>query len=217
MIRKIAWRQINTQNIPKSSGVYAWYYSHEINKVDIKDLFNDINNLQIESQKRELIKKFLQKNIFSYYEESPYHAIISGKLKAEYQGDLFHKQAVSESLVDNISKNPEVLYEINDILSKTDYSFMSPLYIGMAKKLVVRLKKHKSLIQDYREYGVPKSFINNNVDEISDHNFASRIITKNFSETNLYVVIQNIDEINSLNNVMENILNRINYPILGRN
>jgi len=216
-MKKITWRQINSQNISTLSGIYAWYYEHNISDFDIQEQINKINKEKNIEIKKNIIKIFLQDHIFSYYEESPYDALITGKLKATYSGKLIHKNTVSENLVGRIIENPLLLNEIKNILVSISSSFMSPLYIGMAKKLLVRLKKHKFLIEKYRSEGIPNNAESNIDDEIRDHNFASRVIKKNFTETNLYVVVKELEKEESLHNIMENILNRINHPVLGRN
>jgi len=214
---QINWRQINNQHVPGKSGIYAWYYDHSLSDFDIQKVIDTLNQMSNTSLKKECVRDYLHEYLFSFYAESPYDAHIAGKLKATYIGQLVHKQDVSDSLVERIVESPFVLYEIKKVLSSITHSFTSPLYIGMAKNLSTRLKRHKALIEKYRTNGVASSVGSNSENDTSDHNFASRVVEKKFTETKLYVVIQTLDEEGSLHNVMENILNRINYPILGRN
>jgi hypothetical protein len=216
MGKKFTWREINIRNIGNSSGVYAWYYSNKISSHDIDLLINKVEISGDRSSKQEMVKQFLQKHIFSYYQEISYEARISGKLKASYTGQLTHEQNISEKLIDRIVEKPQLLNYIKYTLSDIDESFMSPLYIGMADNLSTRLIKHKRLIEQYRVRGVSDGGDDWQEDD-RDHNFAARIVQKSFIETNLYVVITKVSDKNSMHNIMENILNRINYPILGRN
>jgi hypothetical protein len=216
MRNKFTWREINTRNIGDSSGVYAWYYSNKISSHDIGLLIKKLETSGDLFSKQEMVKQFLLKHVFSFYEEMSYEARISGKLKASYTGQLTHEQIISEKLIDRIVEKPQVLNYIKSTLLDIDESFMSPLYIGMANNLSKRLIKHKRLIEEYRERGASNGGDYYHEDD-RDHNFATRIIQKSFIETNLYVVITKVSDENSMHNIMENILNRINYPILGRN
>jgi hypothetical protein len=47
--------------------------------------------------------------------------------------------------------------------------------------------------------------------------FANQVIARNFDPTNLFVHVAEVNVDTGEHNDLENILNRINYPIFGRN
>ena len=125
--------------------------------------------------------------------------------------------AVSQSLVNKIIKKPEILFALKNQLHSISFNFSSPLYIGMSKNLLSRVQNHKKLIETYKSSGVPRGRYDLDGSENADHNFASRVVSKKFVQTQLYLVYEEVDDDDSFHNVFENILNRINYPLLGRN
>ena len=132
-MKRINWRQINSQNITSASGVYAWYYENKLNNYDIQQVINQLDGEQEICNREQLIREYLSKYLFSHYKDNSYDAIIKGKLKATYIGVLDHQQDISLALVQKISNNPSVLLELKEIISHIDTSFLSPLYIGMSK------------------------------------------------------------------------------------
>jgi hypothetical protein len=83
----------------------------------------------------------------------------------------------------------------------------------MANNLSMRLNKHKNLIIRYRE----NPNIDKDTEDMPDESFAQRIIKKGYIINNLYVAINSMGENNEISGLLENIINRINFPILGRN
>lgn len=213
----IKWRRINSQNVTKESGVYAWYYEHKLGERDVQCLLDNLEFLDAESERRNLIAGFLDQFVFQQYEETPYEATIRGKLKARYSGMLHHQREVSHALIDRISDRPSIIGELRAVLSEVPHSFASPLYIGMANSLVKRLTIHKQLIEKYRSAGIPAMVGEGNEETLHDHNFAARVVERKFIETNLYVIVKPVKSDHALHTALEHILNRINYPLLGRN
>jgi hypothetical protein len=67
----------NIVDIPEKPGIYAWYFSPDLTNYDIEKLINDLRGETKDGQaRRELVIKFLNKNIFSYYSNLPYMVII---------------------------------------------------------------------------------------------------------------------------------------------
>jgi len=216
-MNRLTWQQINEQNIPSESGVYAWYYHITISEHDVSSFIEHLSKYLTDFEKRNFIEGFLLKNIFSYFEETSYKAVLTGKLKARYEGVLEHKQCVTDSLIERLIKKPSLIRDIRKSLQESTSDFSSPLYIGMASNLKKRLITHKRLIGKYRTDGSFRELSNIDSDSPNDHDFASRVVERKFIETSLYVVIRQVDMNDSLHNVIENMLNRINYPVLGRN
>ena len=91
--------------------------------------------------------------------------------------------------------------------------FASPLYMGMAGDLRSRLATHKALIERYRrlyrQEGEPA--------RDSDSGFAWQVAKRRIPPDRLIVFTCTTAADNNIAVDIENILNRIYYPILGRN
>jgi len=214
------WQEII--NVPQKSGVYAWYFSPEITEFDLSEAIQKLKAYQ-GSQDREsslkLLDSFLFKNIFSYFEEDPYEAILSGPLKPKYQGKLSYQPNLSSSLIERILEDPERLRTIKNVLEKSAPFFSSPLYIGMAERLGSRLLQHKKLIEKYRsQMPIQDKTLSHEGDYGDvDNSFAFEIYRRQITPSRLFVAINIIDDKKQNYVDIENILNRIHYPLLGRN
>lgn len=215
-MKKFKWFEINNSTIPTASGIYAWHYKMEIGDYDIRQLKERMNKAVSPAEVWEEVTIFVEKFIFRPFKEDPYRVCISGQLKPRYEGVASHISSVSDSLVQKIIDEFDVLWEIKKNLSAVSPGFSSPLYIGMAKNLSDRVNKHKSLINEFRSSEATSVKCEGEYSD-PDQNFAIRVIRRGFIETNLSVVIHETEGDASAHNVIENILNRINYPILGRN
>lgn len=218
------WTQIS--NIPKKPGVYAWYYSPEITDYDLRIIIQSLSNMNSNDDKdeaSELVTEFLYKNIFRIFQEEPYQATVKGSLKPEYKGYLEHNPHLSESLVSRIIDEPERLQTIKDVLESSTPNFSSPIYIGMSEKLGNRLKQHKKLIENY--YTEPSKTESKNIKFIKkdipnlqkDQSFAAEVCKRKMIPSRLFVVVNILEDIGNRYVDIENILNRIHYPLLGKN
>jgi hypothetical protein len=86
------------------------------------------------------------------------------------------------------------------------------MYIGMSEGLRTRLKRHKSLIEKFGE--LPDS---DSEEGQRDQSFAREIRARNIPPSRLFVVATVIPDLPGVYVDIENILNRIHYPLLGRN
>jgi hypothetical protein len=216
------YRWIEISGIPQEPGIYAWYYSPEITDYDLDLAIKTINELKQNDQQDsalKLIEHFLEKNIFKYFKEEPYQVFIEGSLKPNYEGYIEHKPSISKSLVSRILDEPERLETVRNLVQSSAPNFASPIYIGMSDKLGKRLKQHKKLIEKYRSeidfQGNVKKDLKNQ-DNI-DQSFAMEVCRRNILPTQLFVVINIIADNGKRYIDIENILNRIHYPLLGRN
>ncbi|UJS25032.1 hypothetical protein [Thiothrix winogradskyi] len=182
---------------------------HEIGRRDIEYTIQKINEEKGFECKSRIMRDFLIEKIFSHYEEQPYVASIEGKLKLKYQGELYPKHEISQGLLERLCEKPETLFEIAKILKDISPNFMRPLYIGMAGNLHQRITIHKNNIQKYKAI----------VDEyfFYEDSFAARVVKRKFRLNNLYITIQETSKDENMHVSLENILNRVNYPVLGRN
>lgn len=214
------WREIS--RVPFEPGVYAWYYSPEITTFDLERVVTDVERLKVAGDRTaaaESVRHFLNEYLFRYFHEDPYQLTLRGPLKPRYEGSVEHRPALSESLVERLVEEPRRLATIKQVLESSAPFFASPIYIGMSEKLGSRLARHKALIEKYGtfppEYKVESSAMVES--EKRDHGFAQQIRARNIAPTRLFVVIQVISGSGGEYVDIENILNRIHYPLLGRN
>lgn len=208
------WNNISSANIQNKPGIYAWYYDITLSKPDINRLIEKLNNKDNDgyTDKKLEVQVFLEKHLFGYFRESPYEAKLNGSLMPTFQGRLSHVDSVSNSLVERVLDEPSILFEVKAILAETSLFFSSPIYIGMSDDLYSRVTKHKILIEKFkREQVTNQNFTDR------DESFAARIVARGMIETRLILVVKYTEGNNNISNITENILNRINYPILGRN
>lgn len=201
------WNELS--NVPSQKGVYAWYYIPEITDFDLQDAIDKIHSNPNEAQG--VVVNFLYEFIFKYFQEEPYKASLSGSLKPKYEGSIEHKPELSASLIERIVECPERLATIREVLVKSVPNFSSPMYIGMSGNLNKRIQEHQSLIRKYSDQ-------NKNYESANrDHNFAIRLCSRGIPPNQLVVFVNTIDVSDNSYIDIENILNRIHYPLLGRN
>lgn len=211
--RAFAWTEIDQS--PTSAGVYAWYAKLLISNADIEAFVNSVENAKgrSEEEARKIVENALDRFVFNPYREAPYQVFLRGPLKPRYSGDVVHEPSKSESLVDRLVNNPLRFRKIAELLATAAPGFTAPLYIGMAINIRTRLRTHKRKIIDLRESG--NSQLDDN--ELLDAGFANQVVARGFDPTNLFVVVTEVDVDSGEQNDLENILNRINFPIFGRN
>lgn len=207
---------------PQKPGVYAWYLRPELLDRDIQELVGELAQCKSKNQeghKHNIVRLFLRKRIFSYFEQKPYRIELTGALKPRFSGEAKHstEDDLSDELIGRISDDPSLLYLLKKSLNDTSPMQASPLYIGMADNLKKRIAKHKGLIiklenevaqynQSYLDYDYTPQEIN----------FAERVLDRNIPPTQLYLTYCETESKSSAKDI-ENILNRIYFPILGRN
>ena len=208
----LTWAEIDLA--PETPGVYAWYSRLAISKADIDAIVKRINEAKLvgEAKARDEVEHALDRFIFSPYRETPYQVALRGQLKPKFSGEVAHEPTRSESLVGRLAADPERFRTISDILKTAAPWFTAPLYIGMAINLRNRLKQHKNKIIELRDLQGHGSS-----DEVAEAGFANQVVARNFDPTNLFVHIAEVNVDTGEHNDLENILNRINYPIFGRN
>lgn len=211
--KALTWSEI--EQAPNSPGIYAWYSRLEISRADIEQVIRKINTAKLagDAQARAEVEDALDRFIFNPYKEAPYQVSLRGQLKPKYDGEVSHEASKSESLILRLMDNPERFRAMAKILKLAAPWFTAPLYIGMAIDLKVRLRQHRDKIVELRDQSQGQSTTAN----VADAGFANQVVARNFDPTNLFVHIAEIDVDTSEHNDLENILNRINYPIFGRN
>lgn len=210
-IRKHPWADL--ANAPDGPGVYAWYYSPEITDFDLNRTIEAVRSATDRAEAERVIRAMLDGRLFDYYREEPYQAAVSGPLKPTYIGSLQHDMAASDSLVGRLAAEPDRLRTIRDVLALSAPMFASPLYIGMATVLRSRLARHKELIERFRSVVARDGQPNRN----SDAGFAWQVAKRKIPPERLFVFTCSTTSEDGTAVDVENILNRICYPILGRN
>lgn len=210
--RALTWSEIDLA--PETPGVYAWYSRLVISKADIDAIVKRIKEAKLigDAEARAEVESALDRFIFSPYRETPYQVALRGQLKPKFSGEVVHEPSRSESLVGRLAANPERFRTIADVLKSAAPWFTAPLYIGMAINLRSRLKQHRSRIVELRDLQGHGS-----IDDVVEAGFANQVVARDFDPTNLFVHIAEVNVETGEHNDLENILNRINYPIFGRN
>ncbi|NUB11401.1 hypothetical protein GAY28_00995 [Azospirillum brasilense] len=210
-IQKHLWADLGSA--PEAPGVYAWYYSPEITDFDLDRTIEGVRAASDRAEAEHVIRTMLDGRLFHYFREEPYTASVSGPLKPTYVGSLEHETAASGSLVSRLAMEPERLRTIRDVLALSAPMFASPLYIGMATVLRSRLARHKDLIERFRTV-VPRD---GQTSRNSDAGFAWQVAKRKIPPERLFVFTCSTSSDDGTVVDVENILNRICYPILGRN
>jgi hypothetical protein len=209
-------------NAPETPGVYSWYYRIELADRDIATCVAEVNSTAATAEREELVKSFLDRRLFRYYKEEPYEVHMGGALKPSYSGLVNHRSDISPSLIRRIAENPERLNEIKSTLRLAVPLFASPIYIGVAKRLRDRLMQHVKLIEYFQQIrasaaGSGLEPTPDSEEEVNDHRFAHEVsMLRDFTTSNLVVNTLELQVEEAIRYDLENILNRINYPLCGR-
>lgn len=212
-VRRFGWRELS--RAPEEPGVYAWYAKLLISTADLSSFTENVHRRVAGGEDpRSYVSEVLERLIFRRYHEDNYQVTVSGPLKPRYVGEAAHQISMSQSLIERLCEDPERLRIIAETLAVAAPAFTAPLYIGMATSLRERLMKHKTLIEKLRDAKSRKS-----TDEITDGDagFARQIVARQFDPTNLFVHVRLVNSLGNEHVDIENILNRINFPIFGRN
>lgn len=211
-VRTLSWSEIELA--PETPGIYAWYSRLVISKADIEGIIKNVQIAKEESDAKAqaVVEDALDRFIYSPYRETPYQVSLRGQLKPKFSGELLHEPSKSDSLISRLALNPERFRTIAEVLRSAAPWFTAPLYIGMAINLRSRLKQHRNKIVELRDLQGIAS-----IDEATEAGFANQVFARNFDPSNLFVHIAEVNVDTGEHNDLENILNRINYPIFGRN
>src|SRR5262249_3987140 len=139
--------------IPPKSGIYAWYYRHTFYNHDIETLVQALKAMEgaPEEARAARVLDFLQTFLFNIFIEDPYNVSISGPLKPTYEGPVPHVSSITPHLVKRIAEDPARLWKLQEVLEDAVPEFASPIYIGLSTNLRKRIRRHRSLMQRYKE------------------------------------------------------------------
>jgi len=209
--------------VPEHKGIYAWYLKPNLSTCDINKLLEEIDEKKSPADK--LIEVFLNKYIFNPLRETPYKIKLEGKLKPKYKGEVTYENPNSTGLISRLVQKPKLLFDIKKIFETVKHDLLSPIYIGMAKNLNVRLSKHVELMKKLRETEAsfhPEYFslhdLSSSEESALDHKFAHEVVVQRKLDINdLEVHVLELEFADDIQVDIENILNRLNYPLCGRN
>lgn len=210
-VQTFTWPKLH--DAPDGPGVYAWYVRLFLGEADLKSFEAEVGEAKASgADAGAIVEGMLERHFFHPFQENPYFVKLSGALKPRYSGSLAHEPTRSEGLIRRLSEHPERLRPIAQVLGRAAPFFTAPLYIGMAVNLRSRLLQHKKLITQFSDNpGVV-------VGEEGMAGFARQVVQRGFNPTHLFVACIPIGNIENDEQVdLENILNRINFPIFGRN
>lgn len=210
---RLAYTDLSTA--PLSSGVYAWYSPLKIWKSDLDEFETRVNEKKSDrAQAFSYVEERLDSLVFKKYREDDYQITMRGALKPKYEGEAKHIPPASTNLIDRLIDDPSRLRIIAESIDNAAPFFTAPLYIGMAGNLRERLLRHKQLIDSM--YDSLKSRSTLEIKE-GDAGFARQVVARGFDPMSLFVYIHEINVKTNEQIDVESILNRINFPIFGRN
>ena len=215
-MKKYFWHELSgiDSKLNSDPGVYAWYYRPCLSIRDISYTYERLEGADCIQKKIAIVERFLDKYLFKFFKEDAYFVEVFGPLKPRYGGSIEHVDQFSSSLVEKIIDGSICLYQIRLVLEKLNEAFLSPIYIGMSSNLGRRISQHRALINARMESQARlNSFVDGEEDIERDRCFADRVAKRGYVTSSLFVVLQSTQNYNPI----ENLLNRINYPILGRN
>jgi hypothetical protein len=184
-----------------------------MSKADVERAISKINGAKAlgDREAMEAVRDVLSQFFFAPLREAPFSLKLSGPLKPNYIGEVHHEPSTSAELLKRVANDPERLRTISNVLKESAPWFTAPLYIGMADDLGERLARHKALITRFRENA---SSISGGAEGAS---FAKQVVERGIEPEKLFVQVLEVSTATRENSDIENLLNRINFPILGRN
>lgn len=218
-MQTINWKNLNRkffeENNLTSTGVYAWYYKLEISRYDIDTLISSIEAEADQKIIRTMVGKFLNSFVYDYFRLSSYDIALTGQLQPSFVGTVIHDTTKSESLITRIINEPSLLYSVAEVIPTLFPVFSSPLYIGMSTNIGARLTQHRRLMESLTDNSYHFEDFKDIVPD--EKSFAERVVNRGFLISNLFVCVQPTSGSDRLHATIENIMNRICYPIMGKN
>jgi hypothetical protein len=183
-----------------------------------------VSDAPTDELRAEVVRDFLERRLFKYYRETPYDVFLSGKMKPSYQGTAENVMGISDTLVARLAAQPQRLEGLKALLRASVPYFASPIYIGVAKSLRARLLVHRRLIEKFKNaqsQELAEFVADSGADEedaARDHSFAQEVSQiRDFTTHYLLAFTMEFPSDEGIRYDLENILNRINYPLCGRN
>jgi hypothetical protein len=204
------------ESVPEKPGLYAWYHELAIPAADVDMCRDQLATATSRDECREIITECVQRLIFSQYAETDYQVELKGPLKPRYRGTIPYNQHLDQNFLDSLADDANRISHLAQALRSMTPYFASPIYIGVAKNsLKSRIKTHRKLIDEYRDQADRRPALDS-MD--ADHSFAyDAMILRKFRPTDLRVYVMPLGEASTVAMAAEYVLNRINFPLCGRN
>lgn len=217
MIDGVLHRWGELARVTDAPGLYAWYFQPRLTQHDIEALEADLAETVDVARRRGLVENFLDQLVYGPLREPPFDASLEGPLKPRYRGRLEHKPTISAALRDRLIERPDRLRALRTLFDGDPRALSSPLYIGMAtRSLQVRIAAHSGLIEELRQGRTGRgSSIDTNTDT-EEASFARAVVARGIPPARLSVCVRPMALDADLVD-LENVLNRVFFPILGRN
>ena len=213
----LSWSTLG--DAPNEPGLYAWYFRPRISALAVDSLIAAIEaDDSVGTAAAGIrIRAFLDSQLFARLRAPPYTASISGPLRPAYEGQIEMRSAISDSLIERLAAEPKRLRGIAAALAHMTPHFASPLYIGMARKLRDRLAQHKQRILDIVQAQADLDGQGPEGNGVTpEASFAREVVRRGIPYTALWVAVGRLPEAGDPVDV-ENVLNRLNYPLFGKN
>ena len=224
-------------NAPDKPGIYAWYYLPRFEDAEADELIEMIDNQTVVEHKKDVLRKWIVNHYLSKYWlfldsdgrlEQPLRVSVKESWmnispSIEIKHEATRIPNLSDSLVNRLTSNPQLLREFIEELSNSNtLPFLSPIYIGMAEKggstIQSRLISHIAKLDE--KSGLDPATISkryNATDKTEE--FSTRAAIAGISSSDLWFATfqTNVSGEDNMPASLENMFNRITVPSLGSN
>lgn len=204
---KTTYRWHEVESAPNAPGLYAWYLDPRLRAADLDDAERTTQNL-------------LQ--LAEWVRLAGLDVSADGHLSLQFTGRLEHQSVCWQEdkpftdLVSEVLSDPDHRACFAELLSVSSPLFASPLYIGVATSLRVRLAQHKEAIMKY-------AAVQHGPD---GHSFAGEIQKRGIPQNRLVVHCMTAEGLKfsdldretrrKVAEAVESALNRMYFPAFGR-
>lgn len=203
------WEELGS--VPQAPGLYAWYFAPRVPDADVEECIGKV--IDSPDDGRNHVRRFLEDSVGSYYRQDEYEARLMGDLKPFYVGKVAHVRHWDGATLQKLVDNPSMLRDVCNFIPAALPEFMAPIYIGMSSDLRRRLREHKRAMLAESGRG-PRVDVSDDWPE-SAQRFTAEVVRRQMPVSDLRVAVKPIsDGLDPA--VVEFLLNRLTYPLLGR-
>lgn len=205
--------------VPARPGIYAWYGRVVVPDPDRARASNPGG-----------LESLFREQIFARYQRQPYDVTLSAALEPRFHGRVLHSPESPSPGDESPAAAARAADTVFGFLARSFApAFSAPIYVGKAVKqpLSSRIAQHLAGLNDY--LGRSTEFLETQrrallhdeagTDEeaIDAHSFAIEAAVRRFAPARLLLVTYAPPTIDAEDiSMLENIVNRVNYPICGR-
>jgi hypothetical protein len=205
--------------VPIRAGIYAWY-----GRVVVSE------PVRAQASNASTLDALFREHVFGRYQRQPYDVTLSAALEPRFRGRVLHQLDLPSTSDWSGKTTARIADTVFTFLARSFApAFSAPIYVGKAVKqpLSMRVAQHLSSLREYM--GRSTEFLENqrralisgeletDNEEIDAHSFAIEAAMRRFAPERLLLVTYAPPTIEADDvSFLENIVNRINYPICGR-